>query len=410
MTLSIAMFYHSLVSDWNHGNAHFLRGIASEFLARGHRVRIFEPRDAWSRANLVSGHGEEAISRFHRAFPHLSSVAYTPGTLDFDPALDGIDLILAHEWNPSELIAGLGGYRRGNAHVRLLFHDTHHRALTAEQELARFDLADYDGVLAYGASLKETYDRRGWGKQVHIWHEAADIRTFYPRASASKAGDIVWIGNWGDEERTQELRDFFISPVQRRRWIARVYGVRYPPSALAELNAASIGYGGWLPNFEAPHIFAQYKATVHIPRRPYTECLPGIPTIRPFEALACGIPLVSAPWSDSENLFRVNEDFLMARSAGEMEQLLADVLNDASLASSLSGSGLETIRNRHTCGHRVNELLALYAAMKPASRLDTSGSPLAHARSVLASEPRPAGSGGGSTSDRDRILLAEAHA
>ncbi|MGH9623688.1 MAG: CgeB family protein [Bryobacteraceae bacterium] len=364
----IALFYHSLVSDWNHGNAHFLRGIASELLARGHQVRIFEPRDGWSRANLVRHRGEEAIARFQRAFPKLSSITYVPGMFDFDLALDGADLILAHEWNSPDLIAALGQYRRRNPNVRLLLHDTHHRALTAEQELARFALSDYDGVLAYGASLKEAYERIGWGRQVHVWHEAADIRTFYPRASETKAGDLVWIGNWGDEERSEELRNFFICPVQRRRWSARVYGVRYPQAALDELNAASIGYGGWLPNFEVPQVFAQYKATVHIPRRPYTERLPGIPTIRPFEALACGIPLVSAPWCDSENLFRVNTDFLMARNAEEMEDLLAAVLNDPSLARSLAHSGLETIRSRHTCAHRVDELLEIYAAIDPANR------------------------------------------
>ena len=36
-------FAHSLVSDWNHGNAHFLRGIVRELQARGHEVRLFEP-------------------------------------------------------------------------------------------------------------------------------------------------------------------------------------------------------------------------------------------------------------------------------------------------------------------------------------------------------------------------------
>lgn len=366
MRLSIAMFYHSLVSDWNHGNAHFLRGVASELLARGHKVHVFEPDNGWSRANLVRDHGEEALARFHRAFPELSSSAYTPETLDLDRALDGVGLIIAHEWNAPEVISALGRYRRRNPDVRLLFHDTHHRTLTAEQEIERLALADFDGVLAYGASLKEAYERLGWGRNVFVWHEAADIRTFYPRESETITGDLVWIGNWGDEERTEELREFFISPVKRRRWRARVYGVRYPRSALIELSGACIGYGGWLPNFEVPETFARFKATVHIPRRPYTQSLPGIPTIRPFEALACGIPLISAPWCDSENLFRVNQDFLMARTQLEMEHLVTDVLNDPSLARNLVRSGLETIRSRHTCAHRVDELLQIYRFIAPA--------------------------------------------
>lgn len=365
MKLTIAMFYHSLVSDWNHGNAHFLRGIASELLARGHRVRIFEPRDGWSYRNLIRDCGEAAVQRFHQAFPHLSSFVYDPPNLDVEEALEGVDLVLAHEWNEPDLIAGLGNYRKRHPHVRLLFHDTHHRALTAETELARLDLSYYDGVLVYGSSLKEIYVRRGWGRQVHVWHEAADIRTFYPRTSEAKKGDLVWIGNWGDEERTQELRDFFISPVRRRRWKATAYGVRYPAAAVAELAAASIPYAGWLPNFAVPQIFAQFKATVHIPRRPYVASLPGIPTIRVFEALACGIPLVSAPWHDTENLFRVGRDFLMARDAHHMEQLLADVLHDDLLAADLAANGLETIRSRHTCAHRVEELLRIYRAIQP---------------------------------------------
>ena len=44
--MKIALFYHSLRSDWNHGNAHFLRGIASELQARGHEVRVLSPEQA----------------------------------------------------------------------------------------------------------------------------------------------------------------------------------------------------------------------------------------------------------------------------------------------------------------------------------------------------------------------------
>ena len=55
--MRIVLFCHSLVSDWNHGNAHFLRGVTAELLARGQDVRVYEPLDGWSRANLVADHG-----------------------------------------------------------------------------------------------------------------------------------------------------------------------------------------------------------------------------------------------------------------------------------------------------------------------------------------------------------------
>jgi spore maturation protein CgeB len=374
--MRVALFYHSLVSDWNHGNAHFLRGIASELKARGHEINIFEPSDGWSRMNLVREHGQEAIDAFHRAFPQLHSISYDANRFDFERALDGVDLAIVHEWNDPRVVSAVSAYRRSNGRIRVLFHDTHHRALTAEQELARFDLANYDGVLAYGESLKQRYEKRGWGRQVHVWHEAADTRTFYPRGSESKVGDIIWIGNWGDDERTEELREFLLRPVKESSLKARVYGVRYPNRALDELNDAGVEYRGWLPNFEAPWAFAQFKATVHVPRRPYTQELSGIPTIRPFEALACGIPLVSAPWHDSEGLFRIGKDFLMARDGNEMRRCLEAVLMDPGLAKDLARSGLETITKRHTCAHRVDELLRIYGEMKPSSVEEEAGAPV----------------------------------
>ena len=59
--LTIALFYHSLVSDWNNGNAHFLRGIATELCGRGHTVRIYEPRGGWSMSNLLVNEGPAPV-------------------------------------------------------------------------------------------------------------------------------------------------------------------------------------------------------------------------------------------------------------------------------------------------------------------------------------------------------------
>jgi spore maturation protein CgeB len=135
--------------------------------------------------------------------------------------------------------------------------------------------------------------------------------------------------------------------------------VRYPAFAIELLKKAGIEYRGWLPNYKVPEVFARYRLTVHIPRRPYLETLPGIPTIRPFEAMACGIPLLSSWWSDSEKLFNQGEDFLMARTGKEMQEMMSLVLNDAGIAASLSKNGLKTIRNRHTCNHRLHELYSI---------------------------------------------------
>ena len=42
--MKFALFYHILLSNWNHGNAHFLRGVATDLIARGHDVQLLQTR------------------------------------------------------------------------------------------------------------------------------------------------------------------------------------------------------------------------------------------------------------------------------------------------------------------------------------------------------------------------------
>jgi spore maturation protein CgeB len=357
--MRIVMFYHSIVSDWNHGNAHFLRGIVSELISRGHEVAVYEPRDGWSFSNLVREKGPGAVQDFHRVYPGLSGIPYDAARLDLDKALAGADLVIVHEWNEHKLVSRIGEHRKRKGEYRLLFHDTHHRSVTDSAGMDAYDLSGFDGVLAYGRKIREIYLSKGWADRVWLWHEAADVRVFHPLKPGPKVGDVVWIGNWGDEERSEEIREFFVEPVRKLKLRGMVYGVRYPDNALRLLKEAGIGYAGWLPNFEVPGVFSRYRLTVHIPRRPYVTALPGIPTIRPFEALACGIPLLSAPWEDTDRLFSPGEDFLFAGCGDEMQELMRALLDEPQRAKRLAEHGLKTIMARHTCGHRIDELIGI---------------------------------------------------
>ena len=356
------LFYtHSLVSDWNHGNAHFLRGVMRDLQRRGHEALALEPTGGWSRENLLADQGPGAIARFHADFPGLRSMLYD-SAFDHEARLADADVVIVHEWTEPALVERLGRARRDGGSFTLLFHDTHHRAVSAAEDIAGLRLGDYDGILAFGETLRQRYLRSGWGDSVFTWHEAADDALFRPLPEIPRERDLVWIGNWGDDERSAEIQQFLIEPSHELGLSATVHGVRYPELALAALAAAGIDYRGWIANADVPKAFARHRVTMHIPRRPYVETLPGIPTIRMFEALACGMPLISAPWDDAENLFRPGTDFLFARDGAQMTELLRTVLADRDLAGSLAAAGRETIAARHTCRHRVDELLDILAA------------------------------------------------
>jgi spore maturation protein CgeB len=276
---------------------------------------------------------------------------------------------LLHEWNEPWLVKAVAAYRRRNPAIRIFFHDTHHRAISDPNSLNLDNIAGYDAVLAYGASLREVYRQRDWADNVYVWHEAADTRVFRPLPPPAHPLDVAWIGNWGDEERAAELDQFLLRPSAALSLNGTAHGVRYPEPAILRMRDAGFTYQGWLANHRVPEVFAAHRVTVHVPRRPYITLLPGIPTIRPFEAMACGIPLIISQWRDTEGLFREGVDFLSAHSEAQMRGLLNDVLTDANLRESLRRNGLETISRRHNCAHRVDELLNIYLQIGPSKNL-----------------------------------------
>jgi spore maturation protein CgeB len=356
--MRVLVFTHSLLSCWNHGNAHFLRGVLRALIARGHDAVAYEPSDGWSLANLLADHGETGLNAFRSAYPELASTPYRTAR-EAAEACHGADLVVVHEWNDPAVVAAIGRERARGGRFTLLFHDTHHRAVSDPAAIHAFDLSGYDGVLAFGETLAQVYRRWGWGRRAFVWHEAADTTLFHPPVEEHERSGLVWIGNWGDEERSAELREFLIGPAHAAGLPLDVYGVRYPREAVTALERSGARYHGWLPNAKAPQVYAAHLATAHVPRRFYVRALPGIPTIRVFEALACGIPLVCAPWDDRERLFRPGDDYLVARDGAAMTAALSSLRDAPDLRAALVRNGLETIRGRHTCDHRVDELLAI---------------------------------------------------
>jgi spore maturation protein CgeB len=355
----IVYIAHSLRSDWNNGNAHFLRGLMRSMIALGHEITIFEPESEWSIENLRSELlGEHSLNDFARVYPDLNIQTYSPNQTEegWRERLNETEIVILHEWNPPALAHRVLNLRE-ELGFRIIFHDTHHRASSSPEQMQQFGLDRFDGVIVFGKALRKIYRERFNIERVWVLHEAADISVFHPRAHGEKQIDIVWIGNWGEGERSTEIHEFLLKPAAALASAAQftIHGVRYPEEGLHALHEAHINYGGYLPNLDAPSIYASARLTVHIPRQQYNSAMAGIPTIRVFEALASGIPLVSAPWQDTEHLFRP-DDFRFAHNASEMTATMRTLLNDPAAAAAQARCGLETVLAHHTCGHRAQEL------------------------------------------------------
>lgn len=361
--MRFVLFYHSLLSDWNHATAHMLRGVARELLRLGHSVRILEPSDGWSLHNLREQCGEGVIKAFQATYPRLRSSFYEPATIDLDSVLADADVVIAHEWNDPGFLRRLGEHRARGGGYKLLFHDAPHRSLqgAAPPLLMRARvLGHYDGVLAAGDGLRHLYETQGWVAKTWTWRDAVDTRVFRPSTlDPAPSLDLVWIGAWGSPERASELDELLIEPVRALGLRARFYGARYPEEALRTLRANRIDYGGWIADFVIPSVLATGRFTVNVPWRMAEAGLPYTPAIRILEALACRIPVVTAPWDECDRMFTPGVDLLVAHDGIEVKHRLAALQSDPDLLRVMADQGYQTVLGRHTCGHRAQELLAI---------------------------------------------------
>ncbi len=336
----IVYLAHSIRSDWNNGNAHFLRGLLRGLQVLGHSVVALEPESGWSYTNLLAEgeRGLRSLAQFQVAYPELEVCTWS-STEDaaLELALKDAGIVIVHEWTEPALIDRVLALRE-RWHFHTLFHDTHHRASSSPEELGRLRVAEFDGILAFGETLRRVYRERWGAERVWTLHE---------------------MGNWGEGERTEELARFLLEPACRLpARDALIHGVRYPQEGLYALAQAGVRYGGYLANLDAPAILATAAATIHVPRREYAQQLPGIPTIRVFEALACGIPLISAPWQDAEQLF-APDDFVWVENTEQAVSALRSLIASREEREQRAAQGLAAVRARHTTQHRAEQLSSI---------------------------------------------------
>lgn len=355
-----ALFYQSVISDWNHGNAHFLRGLMRALQARGHPVVCYEQEDNWSLRHLLQEQ-PDAREAFRERFPDLRYATYRLGSsleLRLRAALDQADVAIVHEWNEPAVVALLGRLCREMG-VRSLFHDTHYRVVLDADQRARRGLEQFDAIVAYSPSVAARYRALGFSN-VHVVHEAADTTVFRPY-DLPRTQDVVFVGNYGDGDRDDALERFVFDPRSALPHLRfAVYGVRYPAQVVARLrNGLAVEYRGSARNWDVPRIYSASKVVLHVPRRQYVERLPGTPTIRVFEALGAGACLVSLPWPDTDHLFTAGRDYLVVETPAQMREALDWLTRDDAARATLAEHGHRTILARHTCGHRADELLGI---------------------------------------------------
>ena len=262
--MRIVMFYHSLLSDWNHGNAHFLRGVVAELLvARARRPRLraagrLEPAEP-PRASTAT----RRSAQFHAAYPTLPQPASvrsrrrsTSTTRSTAPTSCS-----STSGATTTSSARIGRHRAasGGLPPALPRHAPprrHRAAGDGARTTCRTTTASSRSARCSATSTST----RGWARRAWTWHEAADTRVFRPLAQRPRRGRPRLGRQLGRRRAHRRAARVPARAGQGARPHAPASTASATPSdAQAALTDAGIEYAGWLPNYQAPEVSPRHR-------------------------------------------------------------------------------------------------------------------------------------------------------
>lgn len=353
--LSYVFIGLSITSSWGNGHATTYRGLLKNLTRRGHRA-LFLERDLPFYAQ----------SRDLRSPPWAEVELYTSfDDLDarFRGAVRDADVVIVGSYVPEGV--RVGSWALEVARGKTVFYDID-TPVTLEK-LARSDheyltpelIPRYDLYLSFtGGPTLELLERVYGAKRARPLYCSVDTDDYSPIETEPR-WDLGYLGTYS-QDRQGRLEQMLIEPA--RRWPRgrfAVFGAQYPTDIAFPPNVAR---GEHLPPGEHRAFYTSQRFTLNITREAMVTAGYS-PSVRLFEAAACGVPIVSDTWPGIESFFDPGREIFIARTPEEVRFLLCDL--PESLRRTVASLARDRTLSAHTAAHRARELEQYTRELRP---------------------------------------------
>jgi spore maturation protein CgeB len=330
----------SITSSWGNGHATNYRGLLRALRRRGHEVLFLERDVPW----YAEHRDAPAAGVLYRALDELRR--HEEAVREADLAVLGSYVpegVAVGEWL-LETACGVTAFYDIDTPVTLAKLEAADEEYLSAELVPRFDLyLSFTG----GPTLERL--ERDWGaRSARAFHCLVDEEMYFPEERRADL-DLGYLGTYS-ADRQPAVERLLLEPARRepaRRFA--VAGPQYPPEVAWPPNVARIEH---LPPAEHRGFYARQRLTLNVTRADMVAA-GWSPSVRLFEAAACGVPVVSDPWEGLEAFFEPEREILFARSSD-------DVLAYLDLADEERRAIGERARRRvlanHTADHRAREL------------------------------------------------------
>ena len=329
----------SLSSSWGNGHATTYRALLSAFAGRGHEVLFLERDTPWYAASRDLARPDFCRFALYADLDELQR--------RWSRDVAAADAVMVGSYVPQGV--AVGAWVQRTARGVAAFYDIDTPVTLAklaagdEEYLSAELIPGYDLYLSFtGGPTLERIGRR---------YGAPAPRALY--CSVDPETDRSYLGTYSPDR--QPARERLLLEPARRAPALRfcVAGPQYPAQIAWPANVERLEH---VPPAEHPGFYAASRFTLNVTRADMMAAGYS-PSVRLFEAAACGTPIISDTWDGLDTLFRPGREIVLARSAEDVLQALSRLGEPGRLA--IAAAARERILAEHTAGHRAAELEAL---------------------------------------------------
>ena len=311
----------SITSSWGNGHATNYRALVRELDARGHDVLFLErdvpwyasqrdlPQPPWGRTELY-GSLEELRGRFAGEIREADLAvvgSYVP---------DGVEV---GHW-VCDTARGAKAFYDIDTPVTLAKLGRGDHEYLEPGLVPRFDL-----YLSFtGGPILERIERELGSPRARAFHCLVDPDAYAPAGDAAARWDLGYLGTYSDD-RQPPLDELLLEPARRDPSRAfAVAGPQYPQDIVWPANVERIEH---VPPAQHAAFYGAQRFTLNVTRADMRRA-GWSPSVRLFEAAACGVPVISDRWPGLTGLFAEETEILLADTADDVLRLLATVPDD----------------------------------------------------------------------------------
>jgi spore maturation protein CgeB len=358
--MNIVIVGLAMTSSWGNGHATTYRALVRALAARGHALLFLERDVPWYAENRDLPSPPYCRVRLYRDLEQLALTSRTD--------IAAADVVVVGSYVPDGI--AIADFVLGTAEGCTAFYDIDTPVTLAALQgggasyIERRQIGAFDLYLSFtGGPTLDRLEREFGAQRARALYCSVDSALYFTESDVAKTYDLGYLGTYS-VDRQPTVEQLLIAPA--RAWHDGAFviaGAQYPDGLNLPPNVERVVH---LPPSDHRSFYNRQRFTLNVTRKDMIAAGYS-PSVRLFEAAACGTPIISDAWPGLETIFAPGREILIARHAEETLAYLRELPEGERLA--IASRARAVVLASHTSAHRAIELEQFVAEVLPRTRV-----------------------------------------